>query len=388
VLLTCPNCQSGLQVPDGTTAHVRCPGCGTVFPAETGAAAAVPVELPPPPPPPPPPPARPAPPRRRDEEDDRPRRPARPRDEDNRPRRRPRDDEDEDDEEEDRPRPRRTDRDREVSPEQKRAERAAFLRAMWGCRLVQHSFTFYILAMIVIVFFFVRLSLGVAMPGLIVAAGVLGLCNWVLGAVGVGLCLSGPKSPGHYRFGIAAAFAVGVHLIFLLALVSKAELPPAYRADPESGVDKWGQVPTRLDGLTFYLTLAAYADRLSLPAADVALPILAGLAEMVRAVLLMMVVACLARAAGDEEVSQKCTRAAGAVSFGPGAMAVVVLIVAGIIVESNADTTTFGKILFTVLLMGVYVVLAGVMVPAAVAARDAAEACESPYQSREDRLAG
>ena len=42
VLLTCPTCQSGLQVPAGTTAMVRCPACKSVFPAAAGRTSAVP----------------------------------------------------------------------------------------------------------------------------------------------------------------------------------------------------------------------------------------------------------------------------------------------------------------------------------------------------------
>ena len=41
--LICPTCRSGLEVPDGTTAHVRCPACKSVFPAEDGLAPAEPV---------------------------------------------------------------------------------------------------------------------------------------------------------------------------------------------------------------------------------------------------------------------------------------------------------------------------------------------------------
>ena len=36
MLLTCPTCRSGLEVPDGTTAMVRCPACKTVFSPAAG----------------------------------------------------------------------------------------------------------------------------------------------------------------------------------------------------------------------------------------------------------------------------------------------------------------------------------------------------------------
>src|SRR5207302_4188117 len=139
-----------------------------------------------------------------------------------------------------------------------------------------------------------------------------------------------------------------VHLLFLLALTSKGELPPAYRADPEASVDKWANVPTRLDGLVFYLRLAKYSEPLSLPKADVALPLTAGLVELVRLVLILMLLSCLARAAGDEELSHTCTRAAGVATFGPGAMAVVTLLVAVSIVETGAENQAFARVLFTV----------------------------------------
>ncbi len=185
--LTCPTCRSGLEVPDGTTAHVRCPACRTVFSAAAGLAPPAPV-LPPPVPVPVPPlprPPRPSPPPPAKEKD-------------------PHPDVDIPDVPEG-PAKRRRRTDYKLTPEEKRKQRAAFGRAFYGAKLIQLSLFFYIPAVL-----FVPLHQIVAeitkndVPYVLVIACILGFVNWILGAIGISLCLPGPPLPGHFRFGIAA----------------------------------------------------------------------------------------------------------------------------------------------------------------------------------------
>ncbi|HXD88863.1 MAG TPA: hypothetical protein VN641_20395, partial [Urbifossiella sp.] len=152
--LSCPSCRSGLQVPDGTTAHVRCPACRTVFSAAQGAPAAPVVAVPPPVPAPPP---APKPPRTPPPRTPPPRTPPpkpKPRVED---RPRPRDDEEDDDDEksgdrrdgiadvEEKPRKRRRFYGKnELTPEEKRQKLAEFHRAMYGALLIKISILLYI----------------------------------------------------------------------------------------------------------------------------------------------------------------------------------------------------------------------------------------------------
>ena len=224
MLLTCPNCRSGLQVPDGTTALVRCPACKNIFsPAEDAAPEEEEVE-------------------EGEEEEDRPksRRPASKQDDDRpRPKRRRARDEEEDEEERDRKpgnrdfdpvteeedrrrkRRRRSESDEKLSPEEKAVRRAAFKRAAAGARLIWISLALFMLSMLLILIFFLQSAFIVPMPIFITLAGVLGLINWILAAVGVGLCLSGPRSPGMLGYGISAAVTVAVHLLFVLVLVAQ-----------------------------------------------------------------------------------------------------------------------------------------------------------------------
>jgi hypothetical protein len=51
-------------------------------------------------------------------------------------------------------------------------------------------------------------------------------------------------------------------------------------------------------------------------------------------------------------------------------------------IETGGRDSKFGQVLMFAAAMGVYAILAGTLVPAAVAARDAADACEFPYQSQ------
>ena len=105
-----------------------------------------------------------------------------------------------------------------------------------------------------------------------------------------------------------------------------------------------------------------------------------------RNVLILMLLSCLARAAGDEDLAGQCTRAGGIASIGPGLLAVVMLVFAVGSVETGAQHTTFVKILTTTLQMGIYAIISGIMFPSFMAARSTADACDEPFQSRIPQL--
>jgi hypothetical protein len=252
-------------VPDGTTALVRCPACKTVFaPADSAvpegdeeeqerpkAKARKPVR------------------EDEDEDDDRPRkkRRARKKDEDDeKPESENRDFDPETEEEERRRKKRRRKPgdDGSMTPEERAARRAAFGRAAWGCRLIWISFALFMFSMALIIIFYFQLALAKVMTPstmYITLAGVLGLLNWIVGAVGVGLCLSGPQAPGHWRYGISAAVATAVHLVMVLVLVSQGKEMGVASSSDSPEVSQWELLPTRLDATMFYLTMVVYQDQ-------------------------------------------------------------------------------------------------------------------------------
>jgi len=370
VLLTCPTCRSGLQVPDGTTAMVRCPACKTVFSPAAGLAPPEPENEP--------------------EEEPKPvkKRAGRPDDDEEEPKPENRDFDPIDPDEKPRRRRRSEDDDDEkLSPAERAARRAAFTRAAWGCKLIMLSFALFMVSMGLIIVFWFHTAFAAPDSGFIICAGAIGIVTWTLGAIGVGLCLSGPVAPGHWGYGIAAAVVTGVHLILLAALVSQGkEYSPGWEADPHGPGAKWGLIPTRLDAVTFYLTLLVYREEELLPKADMNLSIVVGVAEMLRNVLILMLVSCLARAAGDDELAHDCTRGAGFASFGPGGMALCVLLFAVAIIETSAQSGTFAKILFTTVRMGTYAMLNGALFPGLMAVRETADACDEPFQTRIPKL--
>ncbi len=388
MLLTCPKCQSGLQVPDGTTALVRCPACKTVFsPVESAA----PDE---------------------DEEDEpeqpkaKKRKPAQKADddEDDSPRKKPtrakgndakekepksenRDfDPETEEEEKKRKKKRKKSDDDSLSPEEKAKRRAAFERAAWGCKLIWISFALFMLSMALIIVFFFQFAFAKMMtPSLVylTIAGVLGVLNWTLAAVGVGLCLSGPQSPGHWRYGISAAIATGLHLILLLVVVGQnTDVAIGRGTDAESSAERWGMIPTRLDTTMYYLTVLVYHQQEGFtPKGRMVLSMITGVVEMVRTVCIMMLLSCMARAALDEELAHTCTRAAGIASFGPGLVALLMFFFVVAVVETSAGLNLFTLILFVTVNMGVYSILSGVIFPCLMAARAVTDACEEPFQS-------
>lgn len=373
MLLTCPTCRSGLQVPDGTTAHVRCPSCRTIFAPAADTPAPVATPKPPPRPTAPTvrnePAATPAVPRRRE----------RVRDEEERPRRRER----ERDEEE--PRPRRRERADGLSQEERAARRAAFQRAAWGCKLLALSLALYALSMLLISVYFIRAAIASDTdPAFITGAGALGLINWIVGAVGVGLCLSGYVSAGHWRFGITAAVMVVVHGIFLAAVVNRGEAAAEFlrgSATTSSGAGMLAQLPTKLDALTLYLAWWVYPDQMNAPGSVIVLSMLTGVAEMVRLACIMLFLSCLARAAGDDELVHRCVRAAGLVCIVPGLMALAMLVIGGFMIETSAQGSTGGAVVGHMVVMGVYAVFAGMILKPLMATRDTADASDAPFES-------
>lgn len=409
MLLTCPSCRSGLQVPDGTTAYVRCPGCKAIFPAAAGLAPVL-VTPPPsagtgtrppfgqaaaPPPPkakpapaPPPPKAKPAPPGGLRPPLANPRpgpspdrfRPQGPR---------PADEPDVDTSPPPPARRQRYDDPDGLTADERADLRAAFGRGMWGSRLIALGFALQGVALLIVVLFLARNAIWGPAPGLLVAAGVAGLAAWAVGAVGVGMALAGPASPGHLGFGIGAAVAVGVHGILLMALVSqRPERTGLMGQVPVAQADLWGQLPTKFDAVTLYLAIAAYPEEQFLIRRTVGLAIAVGVAELVRLIFVTMLLSCLARAAGDEEVVHRCVRAGGIGSLGPGTLAVVMFLLFGLLVESGAIERDVGTIVVSVAVMGVYAILGGLLVPALMAARDTADACEYPFQTAVIDLGG
>jgi hypothetical protein len=397
MILTCPTCGSGLEVPDGTSAYVRCPACRAVFapPAEP------PAELPAGPPPAP----VPTPTRAERVKPPRSRRPTGSRtdeDEDNeapghspppqaptraaaKPENR---DFDPPDPEEVVERKSKRGRKRGVSKlsaEERDALLRAFRRAAHGSRLLMISFGLFMLSMVLIIGFYIQSAFPAIQqtPEFVSAAGAVGAIGWVLGAIGVGLCLSGPASPGHWMYGTAAAGATALHLLLLVILAAQGtDYSPARSLDPDGPARNLGLIPTRLDAVTFYLTKLFYPDLEFVPKGEMAFSIVVGLIEIIRTTLILMLLSCLAQAAGDRELSHQCTRAAGFTSFGPGFMALGMFLFAVVMAETRAGQGGFAKVLFVTLVMGTYAILMGCLFPALMAAREVTDACDEPYRSQ------
>ena len=161
-----------------------------------------------------------------------------------------------------------------------------------------------------------------------IVAGYLGLANWLCAAVGLGLCLSGPRAPGHWGYGIGAAAAMGVHFLLLAVVVSQGKEVGIGKEDEGLSRNsiRWSMVPTRQNATMFYLTALTYPDQGFAPRGRIILSMITGVAEMVRTVLIMMVLSCLARAALDEELAGAARGPRGWSSGGPGLLAIIIFL--------------------------------------------------------------
>jgi hypothetical protein len=272
-----------------------------------------------------------------------------------------------------------------LTPEEKRRRRATFARGVWGSRLIQISLLFYIPGVLLVP---AQIIVSELTHGggsvLLVLAGILGLVNWVLGAVGLALCLAGPVSPGHWRFGIAAAVAVVFHALLMLALVAKTGAHADFR-DLDQSTAQWGAVATQYDSLSFYLAYVVYPDDIPLKRADTILSFMTGVVEMTRLILILMTLACLAQAAGDRQLSDKCTRMAGRVSIIPGILALGMLAYKVFVVETGAEHEQ-GIVIATLryILRGINSVVGGILLFAYQTVSEVVDACEYPFQTEID----
>ncbi len=288
------------------------------------------------------------------------------------------------------PKKRRKFDDVEMSEKERADLKAAFERAAWGAKLIWLSIVLFMVSMVCIVAFFFQAVMISPTPAFLYMAGGLGLINWVLGAIGVGLCLSGPPSKGHWGFGIAAAVAVGIHLLMLFVLVATSKEPEERKKSNtaiEYSAIRSMMVATRLDAITLYLSFLVYPEdqdivpKDSVPLSTNGFAIAVGVMEMVRIILMLMLLSCLALSAGDEELSRYCTRAGGTASLSPGLLSILMLFYVVFVVETNSQGT-FMRIVLSAMQMGIYAILAGCMLRALMAVRETADACEEPFKSQ------
>lgn len=264
--------------------------------------------------------------------------------------------------------------------EERRTLRASFGRATYGARILQISLLFYIPGVLLVPLHQIVAEITKdEVPFILIIAGILGLVNWILGAIGISLCLAGPPSPGHFRFGVASIIACVVHAILLLAVVAKTSSNADYRG-LDRGSMMWAQIATQYESLSFYLAYVLYPDDIPLRRADTILSFLTGVTELTRLILFLMTLGCLAQAAGDRELSERCTRMAGRVTIIPGLMALGMLAYKIVVIETGVGQT--GMVLYALNYMyrSITLVVAGILGMTLRTVGDVVEACEFPFQ--------
>jgi LSD1 subclass zinc finger protein len=394
-VVNCPQCATRLKIPDGASGNVKCPKCAAIFAvtASSPPPAFEVVEDDPPASPPPPPARRPAtapafevvdepPPKKKrivvtDEED-----------EEDRPRKRPRRDDDEEDEE-DRPRkrPRRDDDDDEYD-RRPSGNRSAYGAAKVGMLLVSISLWLYLGTFALLAFFLLIAWMGASIPnGLMILTGLLGLGNWVVALIGLGFSIAGPsKSRG---LAIAATAVAAVHLVmaFVVANNTKAGFFGFHTIPALSMLNKFERAtdimkkmeretdPKRLEALQRELqdlsedgdrrignvrpgsrtesdmrwsdlsTLMPYSDQFigvlsyqSKAFSNYVLPLLSGLLEVARLVLLVLLIGAVGKAVKDYDAGEKSLMAT--FIAGGAALAAMVVVVLVMVILDNSKPAT------------------------------------------------
>jgi len=398
-LVACPKCATNLKIPDGSSGNVKCPKCGTIFPVAAKPAAAPAFEVVEDAPAPAPrPAAKPQPiepdfevldepkPKKKvvalddDDDDDRPRS------------KRRRDDEDDDDD--DRPRKKKKKRrdyddyddDDDWRPTDKGS---SFGPAKVGMLMVSISLWMYASTFALFAFFLLIAWLGASIPnGLMIVTGLLGLANWVVGLIGLGFCIAGPsKSRG---LAIAATAVAAVHLVMAFVVANnektmnigamsiglasglsraerlkslgekvQKETDPARRREYErearelidslgdtTGIGRtksemrWHDLATLIPISDLLIANLAYESKTF---DDYVLGLLAGLLEVARGVLIILLMGAVARAARDHDVAGRSMMSMIVFSIGIGVAMIVWLIISVIGHESKPSSSTSSR---------------------------------------------
>jgi predicted Zn finger-like uncharacterized protein len=426
-LVACPKCSTSLRVPDGSVAAVRCPKCQTVFqppkpakPAfevvEDAPAARPPVvtarPAPKPTPKPVPKPAEPefevvdddpAPPPKKafsldaavksadkgrsarrttddddyDDEDDRPRgRRRRDDDEDDdrpRSRRRSRYDDEDDDDRDDRRkgRGRRSRDDYDDDYDGRPADRRApFRRAKVAALLLSISFWLYLATFGLLTLFVIILwaGSGTDMGGLMILPGLLGLGNWIVAAVGLGFLIAGPaRARG---LAIAATSVAAVHLILTVVCFFNARSDMRGFLFGGSNLE-WFLFGSMLWAVDATLPLLFYNSR---GFGDFVVPMLAGMCEVARLILILLALKATAAAAKDYGAAEQAGKGVLISAVVMGVAAALILI--GVIVVYEGKMMKSGKHVAGAIVTLVFLGYALMMIVPALAANETKNACD------------
>lgn len=372
-VVSCPKCPTKLKVPDNAKGNVRCPKCGTIFPASGAPAPAPAFEVvddtpasppparaasprPAPPPVPPPAPAaaknefefdddKPKSKRRRDddEDDDRPSRKRRDDDEDDddRPRsKRRRDDDDDDDRPRRGSRGRRRGRGRDDDDDDdwqpSGGKSSGFGPAKTGVLLMSIGLWMYLGAFAALALF-ALLGMATEVPdGLMALPGIAGAGNIVITLIGLSFCIGGPQKARGIAIG--AVCVAGVHLLLVVICYSKISdgggRGGVGMGSFFGGLD-WMLLATMLWVLDAVLPVLIYAGKGSGAGGEAFLFVAAAGFEVARCILVCLTIKALATSAKDYDAADKAGMGAMMTGIVCGAAAGIALVAVVLVVEGK-----------------------------------------------------
>ena len=136
--------------------------------------------------------------------------------------------------------------------------------------------------------------------------------------------------------GVAAGSLTVLHLILLSVLAAKGkEYSGGLVADPAGPAAHRGLVPTRLDAVTYYLTVLIYAPKGASLGGEGILFLLAAACELARCILVCLTIRGQATAAKDYDAADKAGMGVMLSSIVTGAAAALVTVLVVIVIEGK-----------------------------------------------------
>lgn len=387
-LVTCPNCPTRLKVPDGASGNVKCPKCGTVFPAAPKPAFEVVDDEPP---------SKSKPTTPSKASASLPKAPVKAAADD--------DDDDfevideapkkrvvaADDDDDDEPKKKKKKRQEDEAFQPLAAgDKGGFGFAETGAKLIGLSLGLYIGTFLYLALLLALAWAGVAIPGLLVAvAGLLGLGNWTLGLMGCAHCLAGParvRGPAATVLAVAIVhllltFSVGTRgtppasAIPLFSSMARAEdakkliekllkeTDPAKRKELEKELDSlrgefdedrpgrpvvtggggeplWHHLATQSKNADRFVAILGYDSRVF---SHYLIGLVAGFAELLRLVLMIALLGVVANAARDGRTARGSLTSILLVLGATLASMIVMLVVAGVVDDAKPSSSKPGS---------------------------------------------
>lgn len=179
-------------------------------------------------------------------------------------------------------------------------------------------------------------SESVSAINLIKIPGLLGLLNWIVGLVGIGFCIAGPTKYGARGLAIAATIVSVVQLVFMALVAGRTGGIYSGLQGSSYGRDSFtiAAFSTMWVAVDAFLVVMVYASKIF---GEFVLPMIAGLCELARLILILLVARSISKAAKNRSAANSSLTSVYIVSITATVIPIILVLIA-IILQSSSSS--------------------------------------------------